>query len=63
MFGVNSINGSVRWLGVPAVLRTYGYPWTDNILAPSPSWVNDGTTTNKNSGSQPFWTYGSVAVP
>ena len=37
MFGVNSINESVQWLGVPAPLRTDGPPWTDNILAPSPT--------------------------
>ena len=29
MFGVNSINISVQWLGVPKFLRTDGPPWTD----------------------------------
>ena len=38
MFGVYSINGSVQWLGVPDFLRTDGPPWTDNLLAPVPSW-------------------------
>ena len=38
MFRVNLINGSVQWLGVPATLRNYIPPWTDNILAPSPAW-------------------------
>ena len=48
MFGVNSINGSVQWLGVPAPLRTCGPPCTDNILAPSPSWGTGGNATNPN---------------
>ena len=38
MFGVNIINGSVQWLGIPDLLRTDGPPWTSNILAPHPSW-------------------------
>ena len=48
MFGVNSINGSVQWFGVAAPMRADGTPWTDNILAPSPSWGTGGTATNKN---------------
>ena len=31
MFGVNYINGSVQWLGVPDFLRNDGPPWTDHI--------------------------------
>ena len=63
MFEVNSINGSVQWLVVPAPLRTDGPPWTDNILAPSLAWVTGGTATNPNWVSQPGGTYGSVSVP
>ena len=62
MFGVNSINGSVQWLGVPDFLRTDGTPWTDNLLDPSPSWVDGGTTTNPNWGSQPGGPYGFFSV-
>ena len=63
MFGVNSMNGSVQWLVVPAPLRTDGPPWTDNILAPSPAWVNVGTATNPNWVIQPGEPYVSVAIP
>ena len=62
MFGVNGINGSVQWLGIPAPLRNYGPPYTNNILATSPDWVTGGTDTNPNWGSQPGGPYGSVAV-
>ena len=48
MLGVNSIDGSVQWLGVPALLSTNGTPWTFIILAPSPAWVTGGTATNPN---------------
>ena len=34
MFGRNSINGSVKWLGVIELLRNDGPPWNLNILAP-----------------------------
>ena len=63
IFGVNSINGSVQWLGVPHFVRTDGTAWTDNILDPSTSWGNCGTNTNPNLGSQSGVTYGSVSVP
>ena len=63
MFGVNPINGSVQWLGVPTPLRTNGPPWTDNILVLRSDWVTGGTATNTNRGIQPGVTYGSVAVP
>ena len=62
MFGVNPINKSVQWLGVPDFLVTDGIPWTDNILALSSSWVNCGTTTNPNWVSQPGGPYGSATV-
>ena len=51
MFGRNSINGSVKWLGVPDFLSTYGHPWTSNILAPHPSWRYQVSITNPNWGS------------
>ena len=34
MFGINYINGSVEWLGVPDLLRNDGPPWDLNLLAP-----------------------------
>ena len=63
MFGVNSINGSVQWLGVRDFLRTDGPPWSDNLLGPDLSWVDGGTTTNQNWVSQHGGTYGIVVVP
>ena len=63
MFGVNSINGSIQWLGVPAPLRTDGPPWADNILVPIPAWGNGGTSTNSNWVSQPGGPYESAAIP
>ena len=48
MFEVNSINGSVQWLGVPDPLRTDGLPWTDNILSPSPALGTGSTDNNTN---------------
>ena len=53
MFGVNSINGSVQWLGIPDSMRTDEPPWTDNLLASSPSWGDGGITINPNWGIQP----------
>ena len=52
MFGINSINGSVQWLGVPDFLRTNGPVWTANLLAPHPSWVDKGSRTNLSWVSQ-----------
>ena len=46
MFGGNSINGSVEWLGVTEFLRTDRPPWTANILATHPSLGDEGSTTN-----------------
>ena len=61
-FGVNSINGSVEWLGFPNFLSTNGPPWTDNIFGPGPIWWYGGTTTNHNRGSQPGGPNGIVSV-
>ena len=63
MFGVNSINGSIQWLVVPAPLRNNGPPWNDTVLALIPAWVTGGTANNPNWGSQPGEPYGIVAVP
>ena len=52
MFGINSINGGVQWLGVPNFLRTYGPAWTANLLATHPSWGDQGSINNYNWGSQ-----------
>ena len=46
MFGINSINVSVEWLGVPDFHRIDGPALTDNILDPCPSWVDGGSDTN-----------------
>ena len=48
VFGVNPIYGRVQYLGVPFLMMTYGHPWTNNILDPSPSWGTGGTATNTN---------------
>ena len=63
MFGVNSINGSVQWLGIPAPLRTNGTPWTNNILASIPALGTGDTVTNPNWVIQPGRPYVSVVVP
>ena len=62
MFGVNSINGSFQWLGVPAPLSTDGTPWTNYILVPITDCGTGGTATNLNWGSQHIRSCGSVAV-
>ena len=51
MFGRNSINGSVKWIGVPNFLRNDGPPWTLNILAPDANLGERGYSTNQNRGS------------
>ena len=33
IFGINSINVSVEWLGVPDFFRTYGPAWNANLLS------------------------------
>ena len=63
MFGINSINGSVQWLGVPDFLRTNGPAWTANLLAPHTSWGDRGSSTNKNRGSQSEGHSDSVSIP
>ena len=51
MFVRNSINGSVKWLGVPNFLRNYGPPWALNLLAPYSNWGKKGSITSLNLGS------------
>ena len=51
MFGRNSMNGCVQWLGIPNFLRTNGTAWNDNPLAPHPSWGDEVSITNLNWGS------------
>ena len=63
ILGIISINGSVEWLGIPDFHITSGPFWTANILAPSYSWGDGGTKTNKNWGIKPGVPYGSVAFP
>ena len=63
MFGINSINGSVQWLGVPDFLRTDGPAWTANLLDTHPSWGDQGYSTNPNWGSQYGGHSDSVSIP
>ena len=51
MFGGNSINGSVEWLGILELLRNDGPPWTLNLLAPYDNWEDRGSSTSTNWGS------------
>ena len=62
MFGRNSINESVEWLGITDFLRTDGPPWTADILALRPSWGDQGSSTNPNWGSQYGGSSDSVSV-
>ena len=62
MFVINSINGSVQWLGVPDLLRTDGPPWTDNLLDHYASWGDRGCITNPYCGSQPWGEPNSVSI-
>ena len=63
MFGSNSINGSVEWLGVPDFLKNYGLPWTLNILAPYTNWGDIGSITSLNLGSGSGGHSEGVSVP
>ena len=63
MFGKNFINVSVEWFGVPDFHSINGPAWTADILAPRPSWVDVGSTTNPNWGSKYGGSSGSVSVP
>ena len=37
-YGRKSINGSIKWLGVPAPSCGTGVAWNGNILVPNPHW-------------------------
>ena len=63
MYGQKSMNGSVKWLGVPTFLRNYGPPWDDNILCPSPRWGVRGTYKIWALEIQPASCYRCVDVP
>ena len=63
MFGGNSINGSVEWLGVTEFLRTDRPPWTANILATHPSLGERGSSKNTNWSIQYGGHTDSVSVP
>ena len=62
MFGWISINGIVKWLGVPSFLQNDGPPWADNILWTSLRWGVGGTVENWDLESQHGRLYGSVDV-
>ena len=63
MFCMNSINGSVEWLGVPDFLGIDGPAWTDNLMAPHPIWGDRGSSTNPNWGIQYGGGSDIVSVP
>ena len=63
MFGRNSINGSVEWLGVPDFLRNNGPPWTLKLLSLYDSWGYRGSSTNPNWGGQSGEGSDSVSIP
>ena len=58
-----SINRSMEWMGVPYFHRIDGPTWTANLLALYSSWVDGGSTTNPNCGSQPGEPSWSIAIP
>ena len=57
MFVSTSINGSVKWLGVPGFLRKDSPPWALNLLAPYANWGYRGSITS------PKWGSGSGGIP
>ena len=57
MFGRNSINGRVKWPGVPNSLKNYEPPWNLNLLAPCANWGDRGSSTSPN------WVSGSGENP
>ena len=63
LLDIISINGSVEHLGITDFHRTDGPFWAANILAPSYSWGDGGTTTNNNWGIKPVGPYRSAALP
>ena len=63
MYSRKSMNGSVKWLGVPSFLRNDGPPWADNILCLSLRWGVRGTFEIWYLESKPGGHYGSVDVP
>ena len=54
IYGRKSINGSVKWLGIPAPFCDTGMAWTENILGPSPFWVDRVTYAT--------WVFGTQSV-
>ena len=40
IYGRKSINGIVKWLGIPRPSCDYGPPWIGNLLCTSPHWVD-----------------------
>ena len=63
MFGRNSINGSVEWIGVPVFLSNYGPTWTLNILDTFANWGDRGYSTNPNWVIGSGGHYGGVFYP
>ena len=62
MFGRNSINGSVEWLGVPNFLKNYVPTWTLNLLAPYAHWGDRGSSTSTKLGSGSGGYYDGVSI-
>ena len=63
MFGINSINRSLEWIGVPDFLRNDGPPCNLNLLAPYANWRYIGSSTNPNWGSVSGGDYYGVSFP
>ena len=62
MFVRKSINGSVKWIGIPSFLQNTGPPWTLNILDPYDDWGGRGSVTSKNLSSGSGRYYYSIFI-
>ena len=68
IYGLKSINGSVKWLSIPCPSCDDGTPWMENLLCPSPCWVDGvkvrswfwGIQTGVNFGIVDVLWYGAV---
>ena len=56
------MNGSVKWLGVPASFCDTGVAWTENILILSPRWVDVVTYTTWSLGTEPGVLIGAAVL-
>ena len=63
IYGQRSINGSVKWLGVPAPFCDTGVACTDNLFFLEVCWEDRGTVETWALGNQPGVHFGGVDVP